>query len=94
MISTALPPVKIKDAALAANVTEQTVRRWIKSGRLRAVKVGGRYRTTTQWIQELSAPVAAHADTVARGTKDDGYEKAVLSLRARFATVKAKKVPR
>ena len=36
--------VSIREAATRANVTEKTIRRWIKSNRLHAVKLGGQYR--------------------------------------------------
>ncbi len=38
--------VSIREAATRANVTEKTIRRWIKSNRLHAVKLGGQYRIT------------------------------------------------
>ncbi len=38
--------VSIREAATRANVTEKTIRRWIKSSRLHAVKMGGQYRIT------------------------------------------------
>ena len=40
-----MPDMTIKDAALAAGVSERTVRRWIREGRLTGCyKVGGRVR--------------------------------------------------
>ena len=38
--------LSIREAATRADVTEKTVRRWIKGGRLHAVKLGGQYRMT------------------------------------------------
>jgi len=38
--------MSIREAAARADVTEKTVRRWIKSGRLHALKLGGQYRIT------------------------------------------------
>jgi excisionase family DNA binding protein len=38
--------LSIREAALAVDVTEKTIRCWIKSGRLHAVKPGGQYRIT------------------------------------------------
>jgi excisionase family DNA binding protein len=42
-IDTAL---SIREAAARVDVTEKTIRRWIKNGRLHAVKPGGQYRIT------------------------------------------------
>ncbi len=36
--------LSIRQAAASAGVTEKTIRRWIQSGRLRAVKLGGQYQ--------------------------------------------------
>ncbi len=36
--------LSIRQAAVSAGVTEKTIRRWIQSGRLRAVKLGGQYQ--------------------------------------------------
>jgi excisionase family DNA binding protein len=38
--------LSIREAAARVDVTEKTIRRWIKSGRLHAVKFGGQYRIT------------------------------------------------
>jgi excisionase family DNA binding protein len=38
--------ISIREASARANVTEKTIRRWIKSGRLHAIKLGGQYRIT------------------------------------------------
>jgi len=94
MITTALPTINIKEAALAARVSEQTVRRWMKTGVLRAVKIGGRYRTTMEWIRDLSTPVATRDEVSSGGnTKNDGYEIAAHNLRAKFS-LSVKKVSR
>ncbi|MDQ3541017.1 MAG: helix-turn-helix domain-containing protein [Chloroflexota bacterium] len=52
--------MSIRDAAARANVTEKTVRRWIKSGRLHAVKLGGQYRIT---VADLETARLASPDT-------------------------------
>lgn len=46
--------VSIRDAAVMANVTEKTIRRWIKSGRLHAVKLRNQYRITVTDLEVVS----------------------------------------
>jgi excisionase family DNA binding protein len=47
----------VKDAAVAAGVSERTVRRWIREGRLAGCyKVGGRVRIPERAIQEAAEP--------------------------------------
>jgi excisionase family DNA binding protein len=46
--------VSIRDAAAIAGVTEKTIRRWIKSGRLPAMKLGGQYRITIAALETAS----------------------------------------
>jgi excisionase family DNA binding protein len=38
--------MSIREASARADVTEKTIRRWIKNGRLHAIKLGGQYRIT------------------------------------------------
>ena len=40
------PDMSIREASAIADVTEKTIRRWIKNDRLHAVKLGGQYRIT------------------------------------------------
>ena len=52
-----MPDMTIKDAALAAGVSERTVRRWIREGRLTGCyKVGGRVRVPEGAIREAAEP--------------------------------------
>jgi excisionase family DNA binding protein len=41
-----------------AAVTEKTIRRWIKSGRLHAVKLGGQYRITAADLESAQAAIS------------------------------------
>jgi excisionase family DNA binding protein len=53
----------VKDAALAAGVSERTVRRWIREGRLPGCyKVGGRVRVPEGAIRDAAEPYQASAD--------------------------------
>ncbi len=53
--------VSIREAATRANVTEKTIRRWIKSGRLHALKMGGQYRITVADL-ELASVASPEGD--------------------------------
>ena len=59
MMSTQLPNITLPEAAKILKVSWKTVNRWVKSGQLPAVKIGGRYRTTEEWIQSLIQSVAS-----------------------------------
>jgi excisionase family DNA binding protein len=52
-----MPDMTVKDAAAAAGVSERTVRRWIREGRLAGCyKVGGRVRIPERAIHEAAEP--------------------------------------
>ncbi|HEV8697389.1 MAG TPA: helix-turn-helix domain-containing protein [Candidatus Limnocylindrales bacterium] len=52
-----MPDMTVKDAAVAAGVSERTIRRWIREGRLAGCyKVGGRVRIPERAIREAAEP--------------------------------------
>ncbi len=53
--------VSVRDAAAIVDVTEKTIRRWIKSGRLHALKMGGQYRITVADL-ELASVASPEGD--------------------------------
>jgi len=56
-----MPDMTVKDAAAAAGVSERTVRRWIREGRLAGCyKVGGRVRIPERAISEAAEPYGEH----------------------------------
>ncbi len=58
----------VSDVARACGVTERTVRRWLREGRLPARRVGGRVRIPERAVRELAAPYgeAAGAEPAAQ----------------------------
>jgi excisionase family DNA binding protein len=46
----------VAEVATACGVTERTVRRWLRDGRLPALRVGGRIRIPEHALRELTAP--------------------------------------
>jgi excisionase family DNA binding protein len=58
-----MPDMTVKDAAVAAGVSERTVRRWISEGRLAGCyKVGGRVRIPERAIREAAEPYGEQED--------------------------------
>ncbi len=49
----------VADVARVCGVTERTVRRWLREGRLPALRVGGRVRIPGHAVRELAAPYGA-----------------------------------
>jgi excisionase family DNA binding protein len=45
----------VADVARVCGVTERTVRRWLREGRLPAIRVGGRVRVSDRAVRELAA---------------------------------------
>jgi excisionase family DNA binding protein len=46
----------VAEVAAACGVTERTVRRWLKDGRLPALRTGGRIRIPEHALREMTAP--------------------------------------
>lgn len=64
-----MPDMTVAQAAIAAGVSERTMRRWIREGRLAGCyKVGGRVRIPERAIQEAAEP---YAPTGPRAPIDD-----------------------
>jgi excisionase family DNA binding protein len=60
-----MPDMTVKDAATAAGVSERTVRRWIRDGRLAGCyKVGGRVRIPERAIHEAAEPYGERTETI------------------------------
>jgi excisionase family DNA binding protein len=60
-----MPDMTVKDAAAAAGVSERTVRRWIREGRLAGCyKVGGRVRIPERAMQQATEPYGERSGTV------------------------------
>jgi excisionase family DNA binding protein len=92
MNATAVPTIQITDAAKILGVTWKTANKYVHSGQLQAVKVGGRYRTTMEWIEAVAKPVAPHESPKheAKGGRSKDGEDALRQIEARWGI----KVPR
>ena len=88
MTQTQLPTIRIGEAARRCGATVGTVRRWMKSGKLRAVIVGGRFRTTDEWIAEFVKPAdgspAANESLEEAHLEKAAYEESVKNLWLKF----------
>ncbi len=66
--------LSIREAATRADVTEKTVRRWIKSGRLHAIKLGGQYRITLADLDRArDTPSEGHVHPAGTHDLDSGH---------------------
>ena len=80
-----MPDLTVKEAAAVAGVTERTVRRWIREGRLAGCyKVGGRVRVPKGAIREAAEPYGERQDRPA----PDEYEVLDSPARARAFQLK------
>ena len=51
----------VSQAAEACNATSQTIRNWIKSGRVHGVRIGNRFLIARDEIERLRGDLPAHA---------------------------------
>jgi len=66
--------MSIREAAARADVTEKTVRRWIKGGRLHALKLGGQYRITLADLDRAKdTPAEGHVHPAGIHDFDSGH---------------------
>jgi len=66
--------MSIREAARRADVTEKTVRRWIKSGRLHALKLGGQYRISLADLDRArDTPSEGHVHPAGTHDLDSGH---------------------
>jgi len=66
--------LSIREAATRADVTEKTVRRWIKGGRLHALKLGGQYRITLADLDRArDTPSEGHVHPAGTHDLDSGH---------------------
>lgn len=62
----------VAEAAAAAGVSERTLRRWLREGRLTGCyKVGGRVRIPEEAIREAAEPYGEPSPSTASATVDD-----------------------
>ncbi len=69
----------VAEAARALGVTERTIRRWLKDGRLAGFKVGGRVRIPERAVREAASPYgSAEGDGPAVGVGRDPDVEALV----------------
>ena len=88
----------VAEVAQMCGVTERTVRRWLKEGRLAGVRVGGRVRISPHAVGELAAPygqaaAGAPGELPAVVERPDRL-RAYLEDPARLAAVRARRAAR
>jgi len=77
--------MSIREAATQANVTEKTIRRWIKSGRLHAIKLGGQYRITVADLETARAAGDVHDVQITSTQRPDtGQDSPLVDMSSRL----------
>ncbi len=89
MQANSIPQLTTANAASLCGVSTKTVKRWITSKKLKAVRVGNRFRTTPEWIQEMVTPAVANSERedalvvrtngVAHGSNNETRARQVVS---------------
>ena len=60
--TTTTPYIPLADIATELHRSRSTVRKWVHSGKLRAVKIGGGIYSTREWLNEFAQPACVEAD--------------------------------
>ncbi len=103
MYTLVMTDMTVAQVAAACGVTERTVRRWLKEGRLAGVRVGGRVRIDARAVGELAAPygsavaealVEQSGPQAAPGAAGPDWLRAVLDDPERLAVVRARRAAR
>ena len=87
----------VAQVAQVCGVTERTVRRWLKEGRLAGVRVGGRVRISPHAVGELAAPygeAAVGPEPLPPAAEQPDRLRAYLEDPARLAAVRARRALR
>jgi excisionase family DNA binding protein len=96
---TDMTDMTVTQVAQACGVTERTVRRWLKEGRLAGVRIGGRVRIDAKAVGELAAPYGQAVAGVPGGTVQTAADPAdrlrgYLEDPARLAAVRVRRAAR
>jgi excisionase family DNA binding protein len=85
----------VVQVAERCGVTERTVRRWLKEGRLQGMRVGGRVRISAHAVGELAAPYGDVASQpVPSPAQSVSPLRAFLDDPERLAAVRARRAAR
>lgn len=73
--------LSVEEVAEEFQVTSQTIRNWIKSGALKAIKIGRAHRIRQEDVDELLA--RAQAESTSLATRRDVWEPETMGLPTR-----------
>jgi excisionase family DNA binding protein len=79
-----IPSIDLHEAAEMLGVTWKTARKWVATGKLKAVMVGGRYRLRPEWIQAAVKPVEVPLVSEERSESDVEVKARSESMRRFF----------
>jgi excisionase family DNA binding protein len=85
-MTSTVPDIPISEAAKLLGVCWKTANKWVHSGKLQSVKVGGRYRTTMEWIEAVAEPVSVPGPSPSKAERQRAkeVEACLQRIEARF----------
>jgi excisionase family DNA binding protein len=84
MDETTPPQVTPRQVSEAVGVSIETVRRWMRSGQLASVRIGGRLRTSWDNLKSFMTPVAGSESVPAIATSGVDHAASVRNIACRF----------
>lgn len=78
-----IPNIDLTEAAKILGVCWKTARKWAETGELRVVKIGGRYRTKLEWIEQTVKPCGP-PQMESKGEKASEHKQAKCVLAIRY----------
>lgn len=78
-----IPNIQLGEAAKILGICWKTARKWAETGQLRAAKVGGRYRTKLEWIEQTVKPCGP-PQMESKGEKTSDNKQATCIIATRY----------